>query len=121
MSRLKTPTIAVLLAAACVAAGAASAQPLKLSPGYSADPAVAVTEARLSYTDADLATAAGARAMLARIEAAAEAVCGEAATEAQRAEVAECRDRAVSGAVARLGQPAIRELASRRTADRAAR
>ncbi|MBS0362073.1 MAG: UrcA family protein [Proteobacteria bacterium] len=118
MLRSKLLIPAVLLAA--LASGAASAEPLRVSPGYSADPAIAVAETRLAYTDADLATAAGARAMLGRITAAAEAVCGQAQTAAQRAEVADCRERAISGAVARLGHPSVRELASRRMAEQAA-
>ena len=105
---------------AVLTADIASAEPLRLSSGYSSDPAIAVTETRLAYTDADLATAAGARAMLARIEAAAEAVCGQADSAVQRADVAACRDRAGSGAVAKLGHPEIRELASRHVAEHAA-
>ena len=110
-------TILTLAAALVFAAGAASAQPARITSGYSPDPAIAVTQAHLAYSDADLATAAGARAMLSRIEAAAEAVCGKAATAA---ETAGCRAEAVRGAVAKLGHPAVRELASRHVADHAA-
>ena len=108
----------ILIAAAFALLGAAaSAQPARLTSGYSPDPAIAVTQAHLAYSPADLATAAGARAMLARIEAAAEAVCAGPPTAA---EAADCRAQAVRGAVAKLDHPLVRELVSRHVAEHAA-
>jgi UrcA family protein len=103
----------------------AAAQTYVLHPGISYDSAKVVTYTRVPYSDIDITSAAGARALLQRIEDAADAVCGGGATKVskqQKEDYAECRDIAVSGAVAKVRSPALAMLASRRQAElRAAR
>lgn len=104
-------------------AGPAASQALR--QGYSPDSTKAVTETRIPYSDIDATSSAGARALLARIEDAAELVCGGAAsavTDYQKEDFRECRRAAVSGAVARMRNPVLTKLASRRQTElRAAR
>nr|MEA2797572.1 hypothetical protein [Phenylobacterium sp.] len=113
--------------ALCLAAIAspAAAQTYVLRPGLSFDPTKVVTYTRVPYSDIDVASPAGIRALLQRIEDAADAVCGGGATKVSKQEkedYAECRDIAVSGAVAKVRNPALTTLASRRRAElRAAR
>src|SRR5258706_11988511 len=106
-------------------AGPAASQAYGLRQGYSPDSTKAVTETRIPYSDIDATSSAGARALLARIEDAAELVCGGAAsavTDYQKEDFRECRRAAVSGAVARMRKPAMTRLASRRQTElRAAR
>ena len=119
--------IALALGGLCLAAAAApaAAQAYALSEGFSSDPSQVVTRARVPYADIDAGSAAGARALLQRIEAAADAVCGgtgprSSAREAQAFE--DCRGAAISGAVASARSPALAALTSRRQAQmRAAR
>ena len=59
----------------------------------------------------------GARTLLERIEASADAVCGGVAsplTQAERRDYLDCRDEAIRGAVAKMGAPRLKTLASRR-------
>ena len=113
--------------ALCLAAIAqpAAAQTYVLRPGISFDSTKVVTYTHVPYSDIDITSAAGVRALLQRIEGAADAVCGGGASKVSKQEkedYAECRDIAVSGAVAKVRNPALTTLASRhRTELRAAR
>ncbi|WP_372782755.1 UrcA family protein [Phenylobacterium sp.] len=110
--------IVLLAAGLCLAASAqaAAAQSLVLRQGYSPDSSQVVTSANVPYADIDLASSAGARALLERIEAAADAVCGGEANMASAYEKAgyrACRGTAISGAVARVRSPALAALTAR--------
>lgn len=97
-----------------------AAQSYVLRPGLSFDPTKVVTYTRVPYSDIDVTSAAGVRALLQRIEDAADAVCGGGATKVSKQEkedYAECRDIAVSGAVAKVRNPALTMLASRHRAE----
>lgn len=104
--------VASALAVGCaisLAAGACAAQPLQLSDGYSGDPSKIVTSTHVELSDADLQTSAGARAILQRIEAAADVVCGGAAhAHVAPKDHAACSSDAVDGAVRRLGVRAVK-------------
>jgi UrcA family protein len=116
----------LLAGALCVAvaAQAAAAQGFVLRHGAFADPSEpgkVVREAAVTRSDIDPNSPEGAQAMLQRIEAAADAVCGGAAnavTERQKDDYLTCRGPAVSNALARLHAPAVTALASRRQAER---
>jgi UrcA family protein len=101
----------VLLTAA---APPAAAEPFILQPTYSADPAVVVTRARVPYSEVDIASPDGARALLKRIEEAADAVCGapNPVSDQAKADVRACRADAIAGAVSRLGNPEVRAAAT---------
>ena len=72
-----------------------------------------VVSARISYEDLDLSNAAGGRAMLARIRAAAKGVCGDPYDALwQKYEYQPCVDKAIDRAVARLGSPVVTALNS---------
>ncbi|HXA41165.1 MAG TPA: UrcA family protein [Phenylobacterium sp.] len=95
----------------------AAAQSFVLHEGFSSDPSQRVTFTRVPYSDLDLASPAGARRLLQRIEAAADAVCGGAARAVSahdRDAYETCREGAISGAVARANSPALAALTSRR-------
>jgi UrcA family protein len=117
----KISIVFIVGAFSLAAAWPADAQALRR--GYSPDSTRAVTETAIPLSDLDPASAAGARALLQRIEAAADRVCGgapSAVTDYQKQDFAECRRAAISGAVARTASPALTRLASRRHADRRA-
>lgn len=124
---IRTSPLPFPIAGVCLAmiAAPAAAQSYRLSEGFSSDPSQVVTRAHVPYSDIDPSSAAGARALLRRIETAADAVCGGAANPATPREVAafqDCRSAAISGAVARAHSPALAALtARRRTEMRAAR
>ncbi|HEV7384035.1 MAG TPA: UrcA family protein [Phenylobacterium sp.] len=117
----------LVAAALCLAAivQPAAAQSYPLRPGYSFDSSKIVTYTRVPYSDIDVTSPAGIQALLQRIENAADAVCGGAANKVSKPEkedYRECREFAVSGAVAKMRSPALTMLASRRQAElRAAR
>ena len=123
----RTAPISLVAGALCLAAIAhpAAAQTYVLRPGLSFDSTKVVTYTRVPYADIDVTSAAGVWALLQRIEDAADAVCGGGATKVSKPEkedYAECRDIAVSGAVAKMRNPTLTTLASRRRAElRAAR
>jgi UrcA family protein len=103
-------------AAACglvMASSPAAAQ--SVHEGYSHDPGRIVSYARLDRSDIDAGSEAGARVLLARIEAAAVAVCSGKAPPVTRLEIRDvesCRSDAVSGAVSRVGSPVLKRLAN---------
>lgn len=101
----------------------AATQPYEVRQGFSADPSQVVSQTRMSYSDLDLASSARARALLRRIEAAADAVCGGqggAVSAREKDDYETCRSAAISGAVARVRSPLLSELISRRPAERRA-
>jgi UrcA family protein len=124
---IRIAPISLVAGALCLAAivQPAAAQTYVLRPGLSFDSSKVVTYTRVPYLDIDLTSAAGAPALLQRIEDAADAVCGGGATKISKQEkedYAECRDIAVADAVAKVRNPALTTLAGRRRADlRAAR
>jgi UrcA family protein len=74
---------------------------------------VAVTQARVPLADLDLASAAGARVLLQRIETAADEVCGgetHARSKAAQADYRACRAQAISDAVASMRTPTLTAL-----------
>jgi UrcA family protein len=119
-----TSLVAGLLCLAAIAQPAA-AQSYVLRPGISFDSTKVVTYTHVPYSDIDVTSSAGVRALFERIEDAADAVCGGGAdkvTKQQKDDYAECRDIAVSGAVAKVRNPALTALATRhRTELRAGR
>ena len=64
----------------------AAAQSHAVRPGFSFDPTKVVSYTSVPYADLDLTSEAGARTMLERIQAAADAVCGGAANKTSKAE-----------------------------------
>ena len=124
---IRMAPISLVAGALCLAAivQPAAAQTYVLRPGLSYDSTKVVTYTRVPYSDIDVTSAAGVRALFQRIEDAADAVCGGGATKVSKPDkedYAECRDIAVSGGVARVRSPALTTLASRRRAElRAAR
>ena len=97
----------------------ATAQGFALRPGASSDlsdPTKVVHTAVVRLADLDADSADGAQALLDRIGAAADAVCGagEAVTAQRQAEFRDCRRIAVAGAVARMRSPALTRLAQGR-------
>lgn len=78
------------------------------------DPALRTTTVR--YTDLDLATAEGARALYGRILSAARRVCPEPSQWNRKARSAmrRCRAEAIAAAVARVGNARLAALASTR-------
>lgn len=112
------------IAALSVFTSAIAAQPLVIREGFSADPSKVLSHATLTYSQADLATPAAAAALLQRIEEAADAVCGGAATKVttdDKADYETCRSDALSAALARLRNPVISGLAADRAATRQTR
>jgi UrcA family protein len=120
-TRLTSFAVGALLLAAI--APPAVAQTVVLRPGFSTDPTDSskiVRRAVVRLSDIDPSSPAGARALLQRIEAAADAVCGGSANAVSRREkdsYADCRDVAVAVAVAKMRSPALATLASNRRAD----
>ncbi len=110
----RTFGLAALAGALGLAAAAqAVAQTYPLHRAYSADPAVAVTQARIPLADLDLTSSADARVLLQRIETAADEVCGggaRAMSKAAQADYQACRDQAISGAVTSMRTPALTAL-----------
>ena len=102
----------------CAIAGPAAAQPFTVHEAYSPDPSKAAAYAVVPYADLDLTNSAGARMLLARIEAAAEAVCGGARSPS--ADASDCRAAAISGAVARMRNRPLTDLAAGRRGERRA-
>jgi UrcA family protein len=112
---LRTAPTFLALIALCLIAQSAEAQ--TLHKGYSHDPSQIVTYTRIDLSGIDLTSAAGARILLQRIETASDAVCGgeaKAVTKSQKRDYANCRDDAISGAVSKMGSPALKQLALRR-------
>lgn len=97
---------------------------LAIAAGTSAVPALAaspapVAQQTLSYSHLDLNSTAGVRNLYGRIRKAAEAVCGPRQATGSRVTLQQwrdCRDRAVSEAVARLDKPALNAYHRRRAA-----
>jgi UrcA family protein len=112
------PTFTALAALGLIAvAQPASAQSLQLHAGYSHDPSKVVTYTHIDSADIDPNSAAGARMLLQRIEAAADAVCGgeaKAVSKSQKRDYADCRSEAVAGAVSKMGAPALTQMAATR-------
>jgi UrcA family protein len=112
------PILLALAATGCLAmANLADAQPGRLYEGISRDPSKAVTYTKIDLSDIDVRSTAGAQALLRRIETAADAVCGGAASrtsKATKADFEDCRDGAISGAVAKMRSPSLNALADRR-------
>jgi UrcA family protein len=112
------PTVFALTALGLIAiAQPVSAQSPQLHSGYSHDPSKVVTYTRIDSADIDPDSAAGARILLQRIEAAADAVCGgqaKAVSKSQKRDYADCRSDAVAGAVSKMGAPALKQLAANR-------
>jgi len=105
------------LSALCLAALAlpAAAQSHAVRPGFSFDPTKVVSYTRVPYADLDLTSESGAQALLERIRAAADAVCGGAANKATASEkddYQECQSIAVAGAVSKMRSPTLSRLAS---------
>ena len=119
---IRTAPIALVVGVLCLAAivQPAAAQSYDLRPGFSFDSTKVVTYTRVPYSDIDVTSPAGLRALLQRIENAADAVCGGAAntvSKPEKEDYRECREIAVSGAVAKMRSPALTMLASRRRAE----
>jgi UrcA family protein len=115
---IRTARTSLVAGALCLTAivQPAAAQPYVLHRGISYDSAKVVTYTRVPDSDIDVTSDAGVWALLLRIEDAADAVCGGGATKVskqQKEDYAECRDIAVSGAVARVRNPALTALAAR--------
>lgn len=104
------PLRAAVLAALClaVAGQAAAAETVngyKVYRVYSIDLAQSMRKTRVKLGDLNLASAEGQLAMRARIDGAAEAVCGgpsNARSKAGRADYEACRTDAVAGALGRV-------------------
>jgi UrcA family protein len=106
---VSTLALAAVTVGLLTAALPAAAQNPHVYDGYSHDPTRVVSYTRIDLTRADTQTPAGARAMLQRIETAADAVCGGPAhLKALPQDYAACRDEAVESAVRTLGAPAVR-------------
>jgi UrcA family protein len=100
-----------LIAIAVLAlAGAAHAQSQPVRQHYSLDGAQILAETRVPYADLDLSSSAGLRTLMARIEAAADRVCGITPAETPEPTQTACRKDAVAEAVARMRTPALAEL-----------
>ena len=115
---IRTVPTSLVVGALCVAAivQPAAAQPYVLRPGFSFDATKVVTYTQVPYSDIDVTSSAGVQALLQRIEGAADAVCGGAANKVSKPEkedYRECREIAVSGAVAKMRSPPLTTLASR--------
>src|SRR4051812_23534477 len=95
-------------------APAADAQPLAVRTGVDlTDSTKVVRYASVPHADLDLGTAAGARALLQRIDGAADAVCGGAASAVSKREQEsydECRAIAVAVAVRKMRSPMLTRL-----------
>jgi len=115
------------LSASCLAAALAlpaAAQSDAVRPGFSFDPTQVVSYTHVPYADLDLTSEAGARTMLERIQAAADAVCGGAANKTSKADkeaYQDCHAIAVAGAVSKLRSPTLSRLAAGDWRERAAR
>jgi UrcA family protein len=98
-SRFLAPVFALALAAA-----SAHAQASDVRQHYAFDGQSIVAETAIPYRDLDLGSEAGVRTMRQRIEAAADAVCGDSkADDAYRRQAfLLCRDVAIRSAIARL-------------------
>jgi UrcA family protein len=101
----------------------AAAQTFVLRHGYSTDPtdpSKIVRKAVVPYSDIDPMSPRGAAALLQRIEAAADAVCGGRANAVSKREkdgYADCRSIAVAVAVSKMRSPALTTLESNRRAE----
>lgn len=119
-TRLTSFAVGALLLAAI--APPAAGQSVVLRPGFSTDPTDSskiVRRAVVRLSDIDPSSPGGARALLERIETAADAVCGGSANAISRREketYADRRDVAVAVAVAKIRNPALATLASNRRA-----
>ena len=109
----KIPALSALTLAALALPAAAQSHAVR--PGFSFDPTKVVSYTSVPYADLDLASEAGARTLLQRIEAAADAVCGGAANKTSKPEkedYGECRAVAVAGAVSKMRSPTLSRLAA---------
>jgi len=106
----------LLLAAVAGAAIAPCAQaqtaPPKVRQGYSFNGEQIIARTTIPLADLDLATPAGVRTLLDRIQAAADLVCAGSGPQLASVEI-ECRAQAVRDAVTRAGSPALSDLAAR--------
>jgi UrcA family protein len=87
-------------------------------PAMAATPTL-VTQRVLNYSHLDLNSTAGVRNLYSRIRTAAEVVCGDRQRVGSRITAQrwrDCRDRAVSDAVARLDKPSLNAHHQRRAA-----
>ncbi len=118
MAQSNTVRLVVALACAGLAAAPAFADPaFAVRQVWSRDPSLVVRQTHVGYGDLDPATAAGARALMDRIEAAAAAVCEPPRLHRTSDEVrwaADCRAEAVDRAVRNLGGPALAAAAADR-------
>ena len=112
----RTAPILFALGAACVAlfAQTATAQTYPVKQLFSFDQTQILKQANIPYADLDLASAEGTRAMLRRIETAADQVCGGTAdlrSSYQRQRYNDCRSTAIQGAVRHMHNPQLEALA----------
>ncbi len=110
-----TPRFSALFAAVACAAIASSAT-AQVREHYSLDGQRVVGETSVAVQDLDLSTPDGLRALLGRIETAADGVCGGGPADKgdyARQAYLTCRDRAVSDAVVRMKTPALTRLAAK--------
>ena len=117
----KIPALSALTLAALALPAAAQSHAVR--PGFSFDPTKVVSYTRVPYADLDLASEAGARILLQRIETAADAVCGGAANKTSKLEKEdydECHAVAVAGAVSKARSPTLSRLAARDGTERRA-
>ncbi len=125
MTQIRTLSFAVAALCAAAIAQPVAAQAYTLHPGFSLDSSQVVTYAKVPYPDGGIGSTAGARTLLERIEAAAEAVCGGGAdlrSAYARADYESCRKGAIAQAVVRTHSPVLAALTSRRATElRAAR
>lgn len=95
---LKIPLVGALFGIAAVGAGAAFAAP------------VSAPRQVVRYDAAILSTDAGARALYAKLSRAAEKVCPNTYSLVNNRFVQECREKAIAGAIAKIGNQRLAEL-----------
>lgn len=112
MLKLAPPVAFNLIGAACALAAAVAGLPAASQPYAAGDAPVSV---RVGYADLNLNSAAGAKAMLARIDAAARQACGTEPDirDLQRVTVySHCMTETTQRAVATLNAPLVTALAN---------
>lgn len=120
MLKLSSPATYSLIGAVCVLAAVAAGLPAAGQPSAADDAPISV---RVGYADLNLNSAAGAKAMLARIEAAARRACGSEPDirDLQRVAVySRCRTETTQRALTALNAPLVTALANGSTAGRLA-
>jgi UrcA family protein len=98
-----------------------AAQAARTHEVFALDPAHVVHATAVDYSDLDLSSTKGLQSLLARIEGAAEAVCGGGGdSRAARQDQSQCRKAAVARGVKQMNLPRLRTLAAARQARLAA-